>query len=75
MHPAAARLAPSACNKQPWRFVVIEDQVARMRRSNEAFLAGIPMRWAESAGAIIVLGMKKSAAVKKWNVSALIFCR
>ena len=24
----AARLAPSACNSQPWRFVVVEDKAA-----------------------------------------------
>lgn len=57
----AARLAPSACNKQPWRFAVVQDEAIRMRLVNEAFLAGIPMKWAENAGAIIALGMETSA--------------
>lgn len=57
----AARLAPSACNKQPWRFAVVEAEETRMRLIHEAFLAGIPMTWAEDAGAIIALGMEKSA--------------
>ena len=57
----AARLAPSACNKQPWRFVVVQDEATRMRLIDEAFLAGIPMKWAIHAGAIIALGMAKSA--------------
>ena len=57
----AARLAPSACNKQPWRFVVVQDEATRMRLIEEAFLAGIPMKWAADAGAIIALGMEKSA--------------
>ena len=57
----AARLAPSACNKQPWRFAVVTDEAIRMRLINESFLAGIPMKWAENAGAIIALGMEKSA--------------
>ena len=57
----AARLAPSACNKQPWRFAVVEDEKTRMRLIEEAFLAGIPMKWAVNAGVIIALGMKKSA--------------
>ena len=57
----AARLAPSACNKQPWRFAVVEEAAVRMRLVNEAFLAGIPMKWAADAGAIIALGMEKSA--------------
>ena len=57
----AARLAPSACNKQPWRFVVVEDEAIRRRLVNESFLTGIPMKWALNAGAIIALGMEKSA--------------
>ncbi len=61
----AARLAPSACNKQPWRFAVVEDTATRMRLVDEAFLAGIPMRWAVDAGAIIALGMEKSVITHK----------
>ncbi len=61
----AARLAPSACNKQPWRFAVVEDAATRMRLVDEAFLTGIPMRWAVDAGAIIALGMEKSAITHK----------
>jgi nitroreductase len=61
----AARLAPSACNKQPWRFTVVEDEAARMRLINNAFLTGIPMKWAVDAGAIIALGMEKSAITHK----------
>lgn len=61
----AARLAPSACNKQPWRFAVVEDEALRLRLVNEAFLAGIPMKWAADAGAIIALGMEKSAVTHK----------
>lgn len=61
----AARLAPSACNKQPWRFAVVEAESTRLRLINEAFLAGIPMQWAANAGAIIALGMEKSAITHK----------
>ncbi len=57
----AARLAPSACNKQPWRFAVVEDQSVRMQLINEAFLTGIPMKWAVNAAVIIALGMERSA--------------
>lgn len=56
----AARLAPSACNRQPWRFAIITDAATRLRLINESFLPGIPMSWAENAGAIIVLGMTRS---------------
>ena len=61
----AARLAPSACNKQPWRFAVVEDEATRKQLINEAFLAGIPMKWAQNAGAMIALGMEKSAITHK----------
>ena len=61
----AARLAPSACNKQPWRFAIVTDEAVRMRLINEAFLKGIPMKWAQNAGAIIALGMEKSAITHK----------
>jgi len=60
-----ARLAPSACNKQPWRFAVVEDEATRMRLIDEAFLTGIPMKWAVDAGAIIALGMEKSTITHK----------
>lgn len=37
----AARLAPSACNRQPWTFVAVRDKATRMRilaKSRPAFL-------------------------------------
>jgi len=61
----AARLAPSACNKQPWRFAIVTDEAVRMRLINEAFLKGLPMKWAENAGAMIALGMEKSTITHK----------
>ncbi|MCF7848757.1 MAG: nitroreductase family protein [Kiritimatiellales bacterium] len=61
----AARLAPSACNKQPWRFAVVTDQDTRLRLVNEAFIAGIPMKWAENAPVIIALGMERSLVTHK----------
>lgn len=61
----AARLAPSACNKQPWRFTVVQDETVRMQLIDESFLIGIPMRWAMNAGAIIALGMERSVITHK----------
>jgi nitroreductase len=61
----AARLAPSACNKQPWRFAVVQDKAVRMRLIDESFLKGIPMRWAENAGVIIALGMERAVITHK----------
>ena len=36
----AGRLAPSAKNRQPWRFIVIQDEAMRRRVQNAAFGQG-----------------------------------
>ena len=41
----AARLAPSACNRQPWRFVIADDPAVVARLRTEAKRAGIPHPW------------------------------
>ncbi len=56
----AARLAPSACNQQPWRFGVIRDAGARRRIVEEGFLPGFGMSWALDAPVHVVLGMELS---------------
>lgn len=56
----AARLAPSACNRQPWRFAVATDAALRTRLTGEGILPGLGMGWAAEAPVILVLGMKKS---------------
>ena len=61
----AARLAPSACNKQPWRFAVITDGSLRARLLEEGSLPGINMNWAKTAPVILVLGMKRSLVTHK----------
>jgi nitroreductase len=58
----AARWAPSACNQQPWRFIVVKDRELRERICGECFLPGVPMPWAKQAPAIVVLCSKKSVA-------------
>ncbi len=56
----AARLAPSACNKQPWRFAVVRDPELRRRIVEEGFLPGIKMPWAIVAPVHVVIGMETS---------------
>jgi nitroreductase len=56
----AARLAPSACNRQPWRFAVATDAALRARLLDEGILPGLGMTWAAAAPVILVLGMTKS---------------
>ena len=56
----AARLAPSACNKQPWRFVVVAEASLRTRLVKEGLLPGMGATWVAEAPVILALGMKKS---------------
>lgn len=61
----SARLAPSACNKQPWRFAVVRDKEVKTKLIKEGCIWGINMDWAIKAAIIIVLGMKKSLITHK----------
>ena len=56
----AARLAPSACNQQPWRFAAVRDLELRQRIVEEGFLPGIKMTWAIAAPVHVVVGMETS---------------
>lgn len=50
----AARLAPSACNSQPWQFIVIDDPKIREAFCKEAFSGAFAIsKWAEMAPVLI----------------------
>jgi len=51
----AARWAPSACNKQPWRFIVVKDKKIRSEICAKGLLPGIPMPWLKTAPVIVAL--------------------
>ena len=51
----AARLAPSACNKQPWRFKIIDDKETLAKICSDGLLPGLPMPWLKTAPAIAVV--------------------
>ncbi len=61
----AARLAPSACNRQPWRFTVVTDPVLRRKLAEDGVLPGIGLTWLADAPAILVLGVKKGLITHK----------
>ena len=65
----AARLAPSACNKQPWRFAVVRDADLRRRIVEEGFLPGIRMDWALDAPVHVVIGMQTSFVTHRLGAS------
>lgn len=56
----AARWAPSACNKQPWRFIVVDDPGLRAQIGAKALLPGIPMPWVAQAPVVVVLCARKT---------------
>jgi nitroreductase len=51
----AARLAPSACNKQPWKFIVVKDSNIRKNLYSKALLPCLPMPWIKNAPVIIAI--------------------
>ena len=60
----AARLAPSACNSQPWSFIVVDEEELRRRLAKKAF-SGIYSMNSFAAGApvlIVVLTLRSTAA-------------
>ena len=59
----AARLAPSACNRQPWRFVIVRSPEMIRRITDGGLLPGIGMKWLADASAIAVLCAKTDAKV------------
>lgn len=61
----AARIAPSACNKQPWRFLVATDPAVRRKILDAGIIPGIGMDWLAGAPVILVLGMKRSFITHK----------
>lgn len=50
----AARLAPSACNSQCWRFIVVQDEEKRRAITKKGMGGIVPNRWARKAPVIIV---------------------
>ena len=65
----AARLAPSACNQQPWRFAVVRNPDLRRRMVEEGFLPGIKMTWAIGAPVHVVIGMERSLVTHRLAAS------
>src|ERR1017187_9654068 len=65
----AARLAPSACNLQPWRFAVVREANTRRRIVEEALLPGINMTWALDAPVHVVIGMETSFLTHRLGAS------
>lgn len=60
----AARLAPSACNSQPWKFVVVDDPALKNRLCDGIFSGPYAMNsFAMSAPVIVVVVSEKSSFI------------
>jgi len=62
----AARLAPSACNIQPWKFVIVEEPELKDRLVDEAF-SGVHQfnQFARGAGAIVAVVAERDMMTNK----------
>lgn len=62
----AARLAPSACNSQPWKFIVVDQEPLRSALAKEAFSGIYSMnRFVLDAPAIIILVTQRSKYIAR----------
>ncbi|MDR2026889.1 MAG: nitroreductase family protein [Prevotellaceae bacterium] len=55
---ASARLAPSACNAQPWKFIIVKDEVLKARTGDSAASMGLN-KFCIDAPAIVALTLEK----------------
>ncbi len=54
----AARLAPSACNRQPWRFVTVRNCELRKKICDSGLMPGIRHDWLRDAPVIVALAVQ-----------------
>jgi len=60
----AARMAPSACNAQPWKFIVVDEPELKAQLANA--IAGMGMnKFAFDASAIVVIVLEKPNVMSK----------
>ena len=61
----AARLAPSSCNTQPWRFAVVTASAGRAALVGNGLMPGLPRGWIAAAPVIVAMGMVVSAVTHR----------
>ena len=62
----AARLAPSACNSQPWSFIVVDDENLKNRLLDKAFSGAHSMNsFIRNAPVLIVVVTERSTYVAR----------
>lgn len=61
----AARWAPSACNKQPWRFVIVKDAGLRQAICSVCLRPIVSMPWLQTAPVIVAICAERSIVTHK----------
>lgn len=62
----AARMAPSACNAQPWKFIVVDDQELKNKLADYTSNRLLPMNhWTKQAPIHIVMTLEKPNFMSK----------
>lgn len=59
----AVNNAPSACNRQPARWIIVKDEKVRRELHKRGILPGLPMPWIDDAPVIAVLCAKSNLLV------------
>ena len=62
----AVQNTPSACNKQPWRFIIVQEKELRSQICKKGLLPGIPMPWLQQAPIIVVICAETSFFTHKF---------
>ena len=62
----AARLAPSACNAQPWRFVVVDDPALKRRLAEAAFSGAYAVNRHAAAAPVLVAVVSQRGSALAW---------
>ena len=62
----AARLAPSACNAQPWKFVVLDEPDLRRRLADAVFSGAYAMNKHAAAAPVLVAVVSQRGSALAW---------
>ena len=64
----AARLAPSACNSQPWKYIIIDDPSLKEKIAKESYSAIAPFnKFALQAPVIVAIVMEKPTMLSQFG--------
>lgn len=64
----AARIAPSACNSQPWKYIVVSDPVLKEKVARETFSIVAPFnKFALQAPVIVAVVMEKPTMLSQFG--------